>query len=178
MSQRTPTVGLHQIAEYLDPQTIEEDGPHYEQTLTSVAQYLGQQRFLKRQSSRWEAFSITKEGIDELEGRNEPQQPSVMFNMEGSTFNQSPVGMNNTNSFTGDLNFTNVEQRIENEANEEDKEELRQLVAEVRELLDNGQSANKGFLARWNDKLQKYDWLRGAVAGWLLNFGTQSVAGG
>lgn len=43
----------------------------------------------------------------------------------------------------------------------------------MRELLKRGGTVNKGFLARHNAKLQQYEWLANAVAGWLLNFVTQ-----
>ena len=95
--------------------------------------------------------------------------------MSNSTFYQAAVGNQNTNTFSGDLDFSTVERRIEEEGGA-DKEELRELVAEVRELLESGQTLEKGRLARFNDKLKEYPWLAGPVAGWLLNFGTQEVA--
>lgn len=177
MAQDGATITLEQVAECLDPETLETTGADYVSSLSNAGKYLSQRGLLiamgGSKTSGPSMFKITREGIDEVEGRNQRQEPSVTFNMEGSTFNQSPVGMNNTNSFTGDLNFANVQQRIESEAKEEDKEELRQLVAEVKELLDNGQTANKGFLAKWNDKLREYEWLARTVGGWLVNFATQ-----
>ena len=95
--------------------------------------------------------------------------------MSNSTFIHSAVGTHNTNTFEGDLDFSTVERRIEEEGGT-DKEELRELVAEVRELLESGQTLEKGSLARFNDKLKEYPWLAGPVAGWLLNFGTQEIA--
>jgi hypothetical protein len=68
-----------------------------------------------------------------------------------------------------------VERRIEEEGGA-DKEVLRELVAEMRELLESGETLEKGRLARFNDKLKEYPWLAGPVAGWLLNFGTQEIA--
>ena len=47
------------------------------------------------------------------------------------------------------------ERRCEAEGGTE-KEELRELVAEVRELLESGQTLEKGCFARFNDKLKQY----------------------
>jgi len=88
------------------------------------------------------------------------------------TFYQAAVGTHNTNTFSGDLDFSRVEQRIEEEGGA-DKEELRELVAEMRDLLESGQSLEKGSLARFNDRLKEVPWLAGPVAGWLMNFATQ-----
>lgn len=120
-------------------------------------------------------YRITAKGVDEVEGnRPQPQQNvSNVFNMWG-TFYQAAVGTHNTNTFSGDLDFSTVERRIEEEGGA-DKEELRELVAEMRELLESGQTLEKGRLARFNDKLKEYPWLAGPVAGWLLNFGTQEI---
>jgi DNA-binding PadR family transcriptional regulator len=122
------------------------------------------------------AFRITPEGVDEVEGnRPQPQQNvTTTFNMPNSTFIQSAVGNENTNTFSGDMDFSTVEQRIEEEGGA-DKEVLLELVAEMRELLESGQTLDKGRLARFNDKLKEYPWLAGPVAGWLLNFGTQEI---
>jgi hypothetical protein len=119
---------------------------------------------------------ITAKGVDEVEGNKpQPQQNvSNVFNMSG-TFYQAAVGTHNTNTFSGDLDFSTVEQRIEDEGGA-DKEVLRELVREMRELLESEQTLDKGRLARFNDKLKEYPWLAGPVAGWLLNFSTQGIA--
>jgi DNA-binding PadR family transcriptional regulator len=118
-------------------------------------------------------YRITAKWVDEVEeNRREPQPQqnlSNVFNMSG-TFYQAAVGTHNTNTFSGDLDFSTVEQRIDEEGGA-DKEELRELVAEMRELLESGQTLDKGRLARFSDKLKQYPWL----AGWLLNFGTQEI---
>lgn len=183
MGQSGTVVRLEQVAEYVPPELLgTTTATEYESALSSAGKYLSQKGLLEAldesKTSGPSMFKLTREGIDEVEGRNEPQQPNVTFNIESSNFYQSAIGTHNTNSFTGDFDFSTVERHIEEDAEPDDREELRALVAEVKDLLDNGQSANKGFLARWNDKFQKYDWLRGAVAGWLLNFGTQVIAGG
>jgi hypothetical protein len=41
----------------------------------------------------------------------------------------------------------------------EDKEELRELLAQIRDLLVRGETVERGFLARFGDLLNKYGWL-------------------
>ncbi len=110
-----------------------------------------------------------------MEGNRREQQQNVsnIFNLSGN-FYQAAIGTHNINSFSGVLDFSTVEQRIEAEGGE-DKEELREIVAQVRDLLESGEIADRGFLARFNDKLNKYGWLSNAVAGWLLNFATRHL---
>ena len=163
-SEPVPFVGLPDVAEKMGL-TIDE--------ASQIAHYFGNRGLIKSESDGYGLFSLTSDGIDEAEGtKPQPQQAvSNVFNMSGN-FYQAAVGTHNTNTFGGDLDFSTVERRIEEEGGA-DKEELRQLVAEMRELLQSGQTVDKGFLARFNDKLKQYDWLAGAVAGWLLNFSTQ-----
>jgi DNA-binding PadR family transcriptional regulator len=141
-----------------------------------IAEQLERSGLIIIETEEARVFQITPEGVDEVEGNRREPQPSVTttFNMSG-TFYQAAVGTHNTNTFTGDLDFSRVERRIEEEGGA-DKEELRELVAEMRELLESGETLEKGRLARFNDKLKEYPWLAGPVAGWLLNFGTQEIA--
>lgn len=175
INEPSDIVMLDQMAEHIDQGEVGATGGQYVDTMTTVAQYLGSRGFLKRQSSDWGMFSVIKEGMDEVEGRNEPPQPSVTntWNLSGN-FYQSAIGTHNTNTFSGDLDFSTVEQRIEEEGGT-DKEELREMVAEMRGLLERGETLDRGFLVRWNDKLQRYEWLTNAVAGWLLNFSTSGL---
>ena len=123
------------------------------------------------------SFHITAKGVDDVEG-NKPSRSrrnaSNVFNMPNSTFIHSAVGNDNANTFSGDLDFSRVERRIDEEGGG-DKEVLRELVAEMRDLLESGETLEKGRLAWFNDKLKEYPWLAGPDAGWLLNFGTQEI---
>ena len=70
------------------------------------------------------------------------------------TFYQAAVGSHNTNTFSGDLDFSTVEQRIEEQGGA-DEEELRELVAEMRDLLESGQTLEKGCLDRFHYALEQ-----------------------
>jgi DNA-binding PadR family transcriptional regulator len=140
-----------------------------------IADQLAGMGFITIEVDEGGIYRITAKGVDEVEGNKpQPQQNvSNVFNMSG-TFYQAAVGTHNTNTFSGDLDFSTVEQRIEEEGGA-DKEDLRELVREMRELLESGQTLDKGRLARFNDKLKEVPWLAGPVAGWLLNFATQEI---
>jgi len=152
------------------------DMPTPPSSIIGLAEQLKGSGLIAIETEEARVFRITSKGVDDVEGnRPQPQQNvSNIFNMSG-TFYQSAVGTHNTNTFSGDLDFSTVERRIEEEGGA-DKEVLRELVAEMRELLESGQTLDKGRLARFNDKLKEYPWLAGPVAGWLLNFGTQEIA--
>jgi hypothetical protein len=151
-----------------------ENRNHFEEALGYV-HYLGGLGLITNEVEDGTLCRITAKGVDEVEGNRRESQPSVTntFNMSG-TFYQAAVGTHNTNTFSGDLDFSTVEQRIEDEGGA-DKEVLRELVREMRELLESGQTLDKGRLARFNDKLKEVPWLAGPVAGWLLNFATQEL---
>jgi nucleoside 2-deoxyribosyltransferase len=67
MNEPSDIVRLDQVAEHLGPNDLGRTGPDYVDRLTKVAQYLGNKGLLQRQSSDWYMFSVTKEGIDEVE---------------------------------------------------------------------------------------------------------------
>ncbi len=119
MTQSGEIVALHQVAEYLGPQVLGATGSDYVSKLSKVGQYLVQRRLLEgvdgSKTQGPSMFRITREGIDEVEGRNQPPEPSVsnMFNISGGNFYQSAVGTHNTNTFTGDFDFSWCPTRVE-----------------------------------------------------------------
>jgi hypothetical protein len=78
MNEPSDIVRLDQVAERLGPNDLGRAGSDYVDRLTKVAQYLGNKGLLQRQSSDWYMFSVTKEGIDEVErGMSTPvRQPT------------------------------------------------------------------------------------------------------
>jgi len=152
---------------------MDADDPNEYGQLTNLAKHFVERGYARRQFAGFEAITLTPAGIDAAEGNKPEPQPSVsnVFNVSGN-FYQSAIGTHNTNNFSGEFDFSTVEQRIEAEGGA-DKEDLHEIVNEMRDLLERGGTVDRGFLACWNDKLQKYHWLAGAVAGWLLNFSTQ-----
>ena len=141
-----------------------------------MAQYFGNKGFIESHADGDGLLGLTPQGIDEVEGTNKPQGPSVSntVNISGGNFYSSAVGTNNIANLSAQFDFRTIEQRIESEAGP-DREELRELVAEMREVVERGDTLDRNFLSRYNDKLKEYDWLSSAVAGWLLNFATSGV---
>ncbi|KQX69257.1 hypothetical protein [Paenibacillus sp. Root444D2] len=92
---------------------------------------------------------------------------SHQFNIQnayGSSFGSSgTVTLNNT------FNFEALDQEIE-EKGKEDKEELRQMIAEIKELFEDSEKVKKGSLSKFSEVMQKHSWITGAVAKLGLDF--------
>lgn len=129
-------VELDEVAEQLGPDDLGTTGAAYLDKLSKVAQYLGRRGFLKSQHSDWEWFSVTKEGVDELEG-NKPPDAGATFQFYGNV-QGFVIGTHNTAELTNTFDFRAIEQRIEEEGGE-DKEELRRALAQVERLLERGE---------------------------------------
>ncbi len=99
MNEPSDIVRLNQVAERLGPDNLGTTGSHYVDKLTRVAQYLGGRGLLERQSSNWGMFSVTREGIDEVEGRNKPPEAGSTFQFYGNV-QGSVVGTHNTTELT------------------------------------------------------------------------------
>lgn len=77
MNEPSDIVMLHQVAEYINTDDLDITGSEYVDKLSKVAQYLGNRGFLERQSSDWSMFSITREGIDEVEDNRRQEAGST-----------------------------------------------------------------------------------------------------
>lgn len=145
--------------------------------LIEYATYWGGKGFIESQVDGYGILSITPEGIDEVEGNNHPQQSSVsnVFNISG-TVQGSVIGTHNTNELTNNFDFRAVEQRIEQEGGE-DKEELREALAEIHRLLESGQSLDRGALSKFSGVMERHSWFTGSVAQGLIGFATQIMSG-
>lgn len=164
--------------QYIAPDLgLEPDNGEHLELVLGYLEYLERSDLISIEVDEGTIYRITEKGVNKVEGNDPQQAPNVnnTFNLSGDVY-QSAIGTHNTNTFSGEFDFSTVEQRIEAEGGA-DKEELRELVAELRDLLEHGGEINKGFLSRWNEKLKQYDWLAGAVAGWLLNFATRGSGG-
>lgn len=74
-------------------------------------------------------------------------------------------------TFSIDNSVTRIEQEIE-EKGGEDKEELKAILEEVKELIENMQDSrhipkNKGLFSRLSDHLEKHGWFYGEVVGFI-----------
>lgn len=171
-------VMLWKIAERMEG--LDTSDPDYVDSLASAAQVLGARGLLNRVSSDWGMFSLTADGIDEVEGTQAAQQPSSVtnVNISGGTFQGSVVGANNTaelvNNF--DLRSVEIEQQIE-ERGGADKEELREALEEVRRIIASENNIERGMLARFSDVMERHSWFTGAIAQAFAGFVTQAITG-
>lgn len=142
--------------------------------MKKMAYYFGNKGLIDSQADGYGLLSLTPEGIDEVEGKNKPQEsssPTFQFygNVQGSV-----IGTNNSAELTNNFDFRTVEQRIEREGGE-DKEELREALEEVRRLLESGDSMERGFLSRFSGAMEEHSWFTSSIAQALVGFGTQAV---
>lgn len=174
INEPVPMVRIETIARELgaDPETARD--PTGE--AMRMAHYWGNKGHIKSEADGYGHFSLTPEGIDEVEGKNKPQEPATsnVINISGGNFYSSAVGVNNSANLSAQFDFRTIEQRIESEAGP-DREELLELVADMQEMVEKGETLDRNSLSRYNDKLKEYDWLFNAVAGWLLNFATSGA---
>lgn len=135
-------------------------------------------RFVTRQAGN-AMLSITAGGIEEVEerGPKEAAAPTVNFNIQ--TAQGSIIGTQQNAELTATFNFGDFDRAIE-QADEEDKEELKEVREQLRKMLEEEQTVNRGFLARWGGLLEKYPAVTGhiakAVIGWLTQQGPQGAA--
>ena len=164
----TNIVTIDQVAAKL-PDASDPISPEYRELLTSVAMDLGRQDFLQKISADWVMFSITKEGIDEVEGRNRSAAAGPTVNIYGSVHG-SVVGTHNTAELTNTFNFGEFEEAIE-ERGGHDKAELLELREQVQTLLEERDTVSRGVWAKFSELLKKHPWavefIGRAAAGWL-----------
>lgn len=173
MNEPSDIVMLNKVAEHLGPDELGTTGSDYVDKLTRVAQYLGSRGLLERQSSDWGMFTVTREGVDEVEGRNKPPEAGSTYQFYGNV-QGSVIGTHNTAELTNSFDFRAIEQRIEEEGGE-DKEELRRALAQVERLLERGEYLDRGALSQFSGAMEKHSWFTGSVMQALLGFATQAV---
>lgn len=176
MNQNTPIINLHQVAEHMDSQILGLDGPDYVDKLSRVGQYLEQRSLLEGKDDSKQSgpsmFIITREGMDEVEGRSQPQQTSQTNYFYGSV-ERSIIGTQERAEITANVNFGNIEQRIETEGGE-DKEELYEVLAEIRRVVEQDDQLDRGALTKFSSVMQRRSWITAPIASMLLGFATQS----
>lgn len=153
---------------------LDADNRGHQKQTRAVAEHLEGSGLVAIEGQRGTGYKITAKGIDRVEG-NEPAQQSTTTNINISGPVQgSVIGTNTIQELTNNFDFRSVEQRIESEGGE-DKEELREALAEVRRLLESGDSMERGFLSRFSGAMEEHSWFTSSIAQALVGFGTQAV---
>jgi hypothetical protein len=102
------------------------------------------------------------------ETTREPERPiSNQYNI--GTVYGSNIGTQGNASINNSFNFEKLDQLI-NENGGEDREELRQMVLEIKELFDDSEKVKKGSLTKYSEKFEKHSWITGAIAQMALGF--------
>jgi hypothetical protein len=113
-------------------------------------------------------LSITDKGIKEIEEPKAPPEPTISINVQ--TAHGSIIGTQQNAELTATFNFGDFDRVIE-QADEEDKEELKEVREQLRKMLEEEQTVNRGALAKWGQLLEKYPATIGLISrafiGWL-----------
>jgi len=149
-----------------------------------LASYWEQRGCIESISDGYGLIKITARGIQHVEGDLEQQAaPSnVTFNVGnayGSIFGtQQHAGMNDVSFEFGtvEAELDRAEEEVEQRGGR-DAAELKELIAEVRDLYESGEPVAKGRLARYLGVIQRNGWIAGPIAGTLLSHGVQAVGG-
>jgi hypothetical protein len=131
------------------------------------ADYLAGSRLITIEVDEGAVYRITTNGIDEAEGNKpEGQQPTQQF-----TFNAPAYGIfGSQQDFTFEQVIHDLDRQVE-EHGGEDKEELRQMVAEIRRVLETQDSIGRSKFHRWSELANKhFPWLMGPLGSLLVNY--------
>lgn len=81
----------------------------------------------------------------------------------------SIIGTQNNASLTNNFNFSQLEKEIEQKGGE-DKEELKRMIEEIRELFEDSEKVKKGSLSKFSEIMQRHSWITGAISKMSLDF--------
>jgi hypothetical protein len=150
--------------------------PEHEEQGIALAEYAERAGHITIEVSAGNIYRITADGVDEVEGNRSQATSGATFQFYGAV-QGSVIGTHNTAELTNTFDFRAIEQRIEEEGGE-DKEELRQALAQVQRLLERGEYLDRGALSRFSGVMEKHSWFTGSVMQALLGFATQVAVGG
>lgn len=154
------------IGELMDKDLIQvhwsDDTPDYIQINNSGRTYF-------ERESEYEKMQKQSYGITYNIGTVNPTESNIVF------------GDSNNSTFNIDNSIKEFEKKIEKDIDElggDDKEELKELFEEAKELIENIKSTrqvpkNKGFFKRLNEHVVKHGWFYGAI---LQLMGTEALA--
>ncbi|MGG4498525.1 hypothetical protein [Brevibacillus reuszeri] len=119
---------------------------------------------LEGKAFKKKAYYLTKV---QFENAQKADANSVHYNI--GTIYGSNIGTHGSANITNTFNFEAVDKLIE-EHGGEDKEELRVMVAEIKELFEDSEKVKKGSLSKFSEEMQKHSWITGALSKLALDF--------
>jgi hypothetical protein len=139
----------------------------------AMADYLASLELISVATDDGEIYRITALGIDEVEGKKEVMPPSPIFQFYGDV-QSSIIGTQIRAQLTANFNFEEIEREIE-QRGEADTDELREALEQVMRLMDEGQTMDRGVLARFGEVMRRNSWFTSHVAQALVRWATQST---
>ncbi|MGY5341094.1 hypothetical protein ACXFAU_01430 [Paenibacillus glucanolyticus] len=95
---------------------------------------------------------------------------NISFNISGNVYG-SMMATQGAATMNNNIYINEIEKMIEVNGGK-DKEELRIMVNEIIELLEEKKEIKKGILLKYSEQLEKHSWITGAIAqltlGWLI----------
>lgn len=121
--------------------------------------------------------TLTPEGLSYLEMENEYIKNNAMTNVSIGTLNASGSNINFGTVYDSNFNIDNSYQKVESmieEKGNEDKEELKQILNEVKDYIDNINeskvvSKNTGLFKRIGNHIKKHQWFYQCIVNMLGN---------
>lgn len=114
--------------------------------------------------------SLTAKGVKFMSsGKFETSQPINNFNISGN-ISGSMIGTQNNSVINNTYSWSDLENRIDKECDQEDKDIMKELLLLLKDAIENEKPLKRGMLTKFSDKLNKYGWFFGAVTSCLLNF--------
>lgn len=173
INEPVPFVGIDAVGEALGLESDPAEARRATSRVKQLAHYWGNKGFIRSQADGYGIFSLTPDGIDEIEGRNRPEGPGTTFNLYGNV-QGSVIGTHNNAELTNTFDFRSIEQQIERGGGE-DKEELRRALARVERLIERGGYLDRGALSEFSGAMERHSWFTSSVMQALLGFATQAA---
>jgi hypothetical protein len=156
----------------LDPENWED-----KREFRRLAQYLSGKRLIESYADGFGLFRITSEGRAWVESQAAQQAPTTQMPFHG-TVNAYGSAIGAQENVESNVSFdmgTAAAQLDQAEAEADrlggpDADQIKELLAELREHLDSGEPIEAGKLAKYGDLPSKHAWLLGPVVSTLLNF--------
>jgi hypothetical protein len=110
----------------------------------------------------------------EREAEQREPAPAQVVTVNVQNAQGSIIGTQRNAELTANFDLRSLESRIERDGGE-DKEELNEALQELRALLEEGETLNRGALSKFSGAMERHSWFTGAVAQILVGWATQAV---
>lgn len=140
-----------------------------------LAQYLSNKGYVESVADGLLWFRLTTKGFAQVEGEEQHQTRVTSYTQTiGGNAYGTAMGENITMDLSFDMrsveaNLDDAERRAREEAGPGEIEQVEELIAELRDILNSDAPIEPGRLAKFGNTLQKYSYLVSPTLGALLN---------